>query len=79
MEIKEISKSDALELIANSEEAEQFEPLGLFWYRDQSCGHFVAIDNSTGNAYIEEFDTVAGCLKYLRREACTAVSGFTYW
>jgi hypothetical protein len=77
MEILEITETEARALIKSNEDG-HLEPLGLFWYKDNICGHFIAIDNSTGDAYIEEFCTLDDCLKYLHGESCTAVSGFTY-
>lgn len=36
---------------------------------------YIAVDNSTGNAWTEEFNTLAECWKYLLGELCTTRSG----
>lgn len=38
-------------------------PKGRFWTRDN--GRFVGVDNSTGEAWTEEFDTKEACFDYL--------------
>ena len=45
--ITEITKEEANKII------ETKEPLGLFWYRDD--GKFIAIDNISGEAFVERF------------------------
>lgn len=41
------------------------EPLGLFWAKDNKVNKYVAVDNSTGEAWTEEFDEWEECKKYL--------------
>ena len=40
-------------------------PKGLFYLEDNNT--FIACDNSTGDAWTEEFKTYAACQKYLLR------------
>lgn len=42
------------------------EPRGLFWHTDGE--KFIGIDNSTGDAWTEEFDTKEECFAWLRGE-----------
>lgn len=49
-EIIEITKEEAHKII------ETKEPLGLFWFRDDEANRrYVAIDNSSGEAFVERF------------------------
>lgn len=57
-EITKITKEEAHNIIS------VFEPLGLFYL--ESNGRFVAIDNSSGEAFIEEFNDEEGCLQWLK-------------
>lgn len=48
--ITEITKEEANKII------ETKEPLGLFWFRDDEANRrYVAIDNSSGEAFVERF------------------------
>lgn len=55
--ILEVSSSDADVIIINR------EPRGLFFVREG--GAYVGIDNSTGDAWVEEFNSLAACKKWL--------------
>lgn len=39
------------------------KPLGTFWHREKSL--YIAIDNTTGDAWTEEFKTKKECFDYL--------------
>lgn len=39
------------------------EPLGKFWTKEN--GAYVGIDNTEGEAYVEEFNTLEECFKWL--------------
>lgn len=56
-EIKEIDSSYAKTIIDTR------QPLGLFYLLDN--GVYVGIDNSTGNAWTEEFTSVYQCKEWL--------------
>lgn len=58
MEIKEITKEEAFKII------ETYTPKGLFWLEDD--GKFIAIDNSTEGALVEEFNDKEECLQWLK-------------
>ena len=57
--IEKIVKEEATAIIETQERR------GLFWYEDNL--RFVAIDNSTGDAWVEAFSTLGTCKKWLRR------------
>lgn len=58
MEIKEITKGEAFKII------ETKEPEGLFWLIDGDT--FIAIDNSRGEAFVEEFHDKEEGLHWLK-------------
>ena len=62
MEIRMITKAEADDIIATR------EPRGLF-YLDTGKS-FVGIDNSTGYAWTEEFDTLPKCRAFRPRTVC---------
>lgn len=65
--IQKISHEDAQQLLDSCDgTGGRYEPLGLFYLEEQ--GKFVGIDNSTGDAWTEEFPDEASCLRWLRRE-----------
>lgn len=40
-------------------------PIGLFYQFDTESGRYIGIDNSTGNAWVEDFKTLEECKKWL--------------
>lgn len=54
---KEVSNKEAEKIICTR------EPLGKFWTKDKDG--YVAIDNSTGDAWTEDFRTKEECMAYL--------------
>ena len=42
-----------------------YEPTGRFYYREKD-GTYVGIDNSTGDAWTEEFTSKRKCIRWLR-------------
>ncbi len=64
---REITQAEAADLLASSFETGRYEPLGLFLV-GEAGGTWTGIDNSTGNAWTEEFGTQAECLKWLKGE-----------
>ncbi|MDU7338595.1 MAG: ASCH/PUA domain-containing protein [Clostridium sp.] len=57
--ITNVSKQEASKIIA------RYSPRGLFWCIDGS--KFIGIDNSTGDAWTEEFETFKQCESWLLR------------
>jgi len=55
--IEEIDVDYAREII------EEREPIGLYYYDDN--GEIMALDNSSGNAWVESFETTEAAIKYL--------------
>ena len=65
--IQKISHEDARRLLNSCDgTGGHYEPLGLFYLEERE--NFVGIDNSTGDAWTEEFPDRESCLRWLRRE-----------
>lgn len=60
MDIKEIDKKTASSIIENR------ILLGLFWVKEDEV--YVGMDNTTGDAWGEEFKDLESCYKYLNKE-----------
>lgn len=60
MEPKEITQAKALDII------ETRKPCGLFFLKEGEG--YTGIDNQTGDAWTEEFQTKNECLKWLKGE-----------
>lgn len=58
--IIQVSKNRAVEIISS------YSPIGKFFTVDH--GLYVGIDNQTGEAYVEEFETLDACFKWLCSE-----------
>lgn len=56
--IKEIGRGEARNILVER------KPFGLFWFLDDS-GIYVGIDNRSGEAYTEMFDSKDECLEWL--------------
>lgn len=41
------------------------EPYELMWYHDEKTDKYVGCDNVLGHAWVEEFDTLTECIKWL--------------
>lgn len=70
MEIRRITTDEASDIIAT------YEPRGLFYL--QVGEKFVGIDNSTGYAWTEEFDTLPECREWLLQERDEGPAARTY-
>ena len=65
--IQKICQQDARPLLNSCDgTGGHYEPLGLFYLEERE--QFVGIDNSTGDAWTEEFADKEGCLRWLRGE-----------
>ncbi len=58
MDFKEITTEEAVGVITTR------EPKGLFYHQDNDL--WVGIDNTTGNAWTEEFNSKETCLAWLK-------------
>lgn len=65
--IKVISKEDIDTMLKIFETNKQYpsEYIGMFRYKDLECNKYLAVDNSSGEMYIDEFDTEEECINYL--------------
>jgi len=61
-EIKEVDSKTAEDII------EIREQLGQFYYIDTKDNVYVGIDNSDGEAWTEDFDSLEDCIKWLKGE-----------
>jgi hypothetical protein len=68
MKIKQITRDEAVRLIKSSKcdirYEHDYEPRGLFWIEGKTS--YIAIDNHSGDAFVEEFKTKRACFRYLR-------------
>ena len=62
MNIECIGRKEALKVIDTR------KPLGLFVLHDLCNDCYSAIDNSTGDAWVEDFDTMAEAIAWLKQE-----------
>lgn len=78
MRIKQITRDEAVRLIKSSKRngciEHDFEPRGLFWLKEKK--RYIAIDNSLGDAYTEEFKTKYACFRYLRGKPTKNSEGY---
>ena len=63
----------SLILGSNTEGGGKYTPTGKFYYQDGEL--WVGIDNSTGHAWTEEFDSVDQCKRWLMGERLESVKG----
>lgn len=62
MQIKKVSKRFSSKLL-KSGEGSNYRPLGKFYLEEN--GLFIGIDNETGEAWVEEFETLESCIDWL--------------
>lgn len=56
-----VSQEKAIKIILNPKAYEK----NLFWHYDENSGKYVGIDNTTGEAWTEDFDTKQECFDWL--------------
>ena len=61
--IELIDKQKADEILSSDCTSSKYEPLGSFYYKSDDL--YVGIDNSNGDAFVEEFDNVDDCIDWL--------------
>jgi hypothetical protein len=59
-----IDQESARRILGSGEDGGEYEPIGRYYLQEN--GVWVGIDNSTGDAWTEEFPTKRKCLKWLR-------------
>lgn len=59
MKIKEITQEEMVKVIENR------KPEGLFYRYDKKDRVYIGVDNSTGDAWTEEFETLEGVIAFL--------------
>lgn len=63
IEIK-MTKQEAIKYYANKIIEDSLAECS-FRYKDLECNKYLAVDNSSGETYIDEFDTEEECINYL--------------
>jgi hypothetical protein len=67
MKIRNITKKDVSNLLnSNTGDREDYKPVGLFLHYDNNVNVWVAVDNSTGCAWTEEFKTKKEAINFLK-------------
>lgn len=61
MMYRELSNKKFIEIV--SDQHNWKKNLGLFWTNEENA--YVGMDNTTGDAWVEEFETLRGCLDWL--------------
>ena len=65
-EPRELNDEEINALFLSGSDNGEYEPLGLFYHRDGDT--VTGVDNSTGDAWTEDFSTLEECLAWLGRE-----------
>lgn len=63
---RELTRDEISELLRNKSKEGRYEPLGLFYHR--SGKSVTGIDNSTGDAWTEDFPSLETCLAWLNNK-----------
>lgn len=58
MRIERISQEESEEIILT------YKPRGLFYFEEDKV--WIGIDNSTGDAFVEEFESKEQCIRWLK-------------
>lgn len=62
-QVTKLSNQEVNDLLKSGEETGKYAPLGLFFAYD--AGKYIGIDNSTGNAWVEDFNDLETCFSWL--------------
>lgn len=63
-EIKELTGEELAALFASGNESDNYTPIGRFYVKDGDV--YVGVDNSTGDAWTEDFTTLEDCIEWLK-------------
>ena len=66
MKSKKLTDHELHTLFSSVTKYGTYRPVGLFYYRDKNI--VVGVDNSTGEAWTEEFSSVKKCLAWLNQK-----------
>ncbi len=61
-EIKELTSEEVSQLLASGEYSGEYAPIGKYWYNEN--GIYVALDNSDGCCWTQDFKTKRACIKW---------------
>ncbi len=64
-EIKEMTSEEINALLLSGGGYGSYSPIGRFYHKDGDI--YVGVDNSTGDAWTEDFTTLEDCLAWLQR------------
>ncbi len=62
-DIKKLTKEQSHNILNTGFETGKYKPIGRFYTKEGDL--YIGIDNSTGDAWTEEFKTKASCFKWL--------------
>lgn len=71
--IKKLTKEQAHNILNTGFDTGKYKPIGRFYSKEGDL--YIGIDNSTGNAWTEEFKTKRSCLKWLNGERARDAHG----
>lgn len=72
-DIRKLTKEQSHSMLNAGFESGKYKPIGKFYTKEGEL--YIGIDNSTGDAWTEEFKTKASCFKWLRDERAKDVQG----
>lgn len=52
-------------LLETQDKNGRYAPIGLYFTYDEKSNKYIGCDNSTGDAWVEEFDKLADCIVWL--------------
>lgn len=63
-EIKELTSEELNALLLSGNDSNTYTPIGRFYHKDGDV--YVGVDNSTGDAWTEDFTTLEDCIQWLK-------------
>lgn len=72
-DIKKLTKEQVSSILNAGFETGKYKPIGRFYTKEGEL--YIGIDNSTGDAWTEEFKTKASCFKWLEGERARDAHG----
>lgn len=66
MEPRELTDDEINALFLSESDGGKYEPIGLFYHWDGNT--VTGVDNSTGDAWVEDFHSLGDCIAWLGRE-----------
>lgn len=67
--IKKINNAFYEKMLETTRRNKNYKPLGRFYFKEEN--YYIAVDNSTGEMWVEEFLDLKKCLDYLNYKCLT--------